>query len=230
MSVTKPNIQYFQYHINHINKCIKNGYNLVGIDPGQQNLLSFKGKNKVQMKYTMAQYKVESGLKRKQNKLCEYENKLQLNIMTDEDYLKYNNLNHTISMNIKRSYKKLIENLKKTFGPKIILCVGDSGYNDINKLIIENISKNLKCYLVDESYTSKICCNCGSDMHYVVCNNITINRVIQCNNFKCRSIFNKDSNACSNILAKVYDSCGIAVHHTHEYMVKNILLDNPGIS
>lgn len=209
MNILRLNIQYFQYHINHINKCVKDGYNLIGVDPGKYNLLTCKNINNVQMRYTMSQYNVESGLKRKHKKINEYEFKLQQHSMNDEDYSKYNSLNHSIQMNINRSCTKLIENLRKSFGYKIILCIGDCGYNNINKMIAEKISKNLKCYLVDESFTSKICCKCGSDMHYVVCNGITLNRVTQCKNNECRSIFNKDSNACSNILVKVYDSCGI---------------------
>ena len=49
--------------------------------------------------------------------------------------------------------------------------------------------------LVDESYTSKVCSNCGS------CNDkLGRSKIYNCNN--CNKIFDRDFNACRNIFMK----------------------------
>ena len=69
-----------------------------------------------------------------------------------------------------------------------------SYHNFILKLKYKCLMNNKKLYIVDESYTSKTCCQCGN------LNNVDGNEIYNCQG--CNSIIDRDINGSMNILIK----------------------------
>lgn len=191
------NIEYFDKHTSAIYEYKQQGYSLIGVDPGQTNLLFLHENNKHGLKYTLAQYRHECLWKKYGPRLVEFEKDLN-------QYLSaYIDTTNIVRKHAQRSFRKFIINIKKTFGEKIILCIGDSGYNNINKEMVNMLSKEFICYLVDEYNTSKKCSKCFHNVKNMESNGKILLRVVVCENPTCKTILNRDGNACANIINKV---------------------------
>ena len=142
-------------------------------------------------------------MKKFNTRLIYLQTQKEINKITDDEYNEHQKILYKIECNKRKSLNKLMKNIKQKFGNNIFFCIGDTGCNTINKNIVEFLNKHFICYLVDESYTSKICCKCGSALRYVNPGNIEMTRIVQCTKHECRYVFNRDSNACGNILNKV---------------------------
>ena len=60
-----------------------------------------------------------------------------------------------------------------------------------------NEINDLHVYIVDESYTSKTCSQCGT-----MNNSLGSNKTFYCSNFECKNVMDRDINASRNILIK----------------------------
>ena len=131
-----------------------------------------------------------------------------------KDYRKYNW--HAYINNQKSEYK-LINLIKKTYGEKIIIGIGDWCPDKQMKNFVPTkgiglrrlLEKHFKVYLVDESYTSKVCHECKHETEYFkkVVDQPTfkldkkfVHGLLVCQNKNCSKLWNRDINGSTNIL------------------------------
>ena len=129
------------------------------------------------------------------------------------DYRKYNW--HTF-INTKKSESNLIKRIKETYGENIIIGIGDWCQEKQIKNFVPTkgiglrrlLEKHFKVYLVDESFTSKVCHECKHETEYfkkVVekdtfkLNKRFVHGLLVCKNKNCSKLWNRDTNGAKNI-------------------------------
>lgn len=96
----------------------------------------------------------------------------------------------------------LLKNKKLGKKSKRILCLLEH-FSFKNRLIYKCEQNGNKVFFVDESYTSKTCCNCG-ELNY----NLGAKKIFECEN--CKVVIDRDINAAKNILLKNWNICSSA--------------------
>ena len=130
-----------------------------------------------------------------------------------KDYRKYNWYTY---INNQKSERKLIDTIKDTYGEKIIIGIGDWCPDKQMKNFVPTkgiglrrlLEKHFMVYLVDESYTSKVCHECKHETEYFkkVVNQPTfklnktfVHGLLVCKNKNCSKLWNRDTNGAKNI-------------------------------
>lgn len=197
------NIGYYDDHKHTIANYVNSGYKLIGLDPGYINLVKFKENETSKLNYTIKQYNFEVKMWKYKSRIVELGKKHNDGTITDEEKKYYEHALFRVRKNADVSFRKLCMRIENKFGKNIILCIGDSGYNEINREIIKVLSKRFISYFVNEYNTSKKCSKCTFPVKKTIIDGKEIRGLVTCTNQKCQRIFNRDNNAAGNMIIKV---------------------------